>query len=142
MKLKKTVINQNLIKKILNLNSIFVIFCSSDLNLNSNYKVKKLCKINFKYPNILFKFNYLSRVQNYLLDTQISLIFNFFKFNYDKLKTYGFAFFYYKFIGFKEFKKIFYYYFNSIKLINFFKILAKNSLKLSSSNGKDIALSR
>lgn len=143
MKLKKKALNQGLIKKLLKLNSIFFIFCLSDLTFGLEYKYKTLCKNNLKLPDLLFNFNYNSQVQNFILcKEKLFLVITFLKINYCKLKNYGFTFLYFNFFYFKEFSTVQLYFFESKKLLNFFKNILVIKETLSSSNGKDIALSR
>lgn len=143
MKLKKKALNQGFIKKLLNLNPTFLIFCLSNVTFNLEYKYKKLCKNNFMFPNLLFNFDYNSRVQNFLLcKKKISLIITFLKINYYPVKNYGFIFLYFNFFYFKEFDTAQLYFFESKKFLNFFKNVSVVKKILSSSNGKDIALSR
>ena len=143
MKLKKIAIKQAFIKKLLDINSVFFIFCVSDLTLNLEYKYKKLCKTTFKLPNLLFNFNYSSRVQNYILCKEnILLITKYLKLNYYHLTNYGFTFLYFNFFYFKEFSSVQVYLFDSTKTLYFLRKMFITKETLSSSNGKDIALSR
>jgi len=143
MKLKKKALNQGLLKKFLRLNSFFIIFCLSDLTFGLEYKYKRLCKNNFKLPDLLFSFNYDSQVQNFILCKEnLFLVVTFLKINYYKFKNYGFTFLYFNSFYFKEFSIVQLYFFESKKLLNFFKNILVIKEKLSSSNGKDIALSR
>lgn len=142
MKLKKTILNQSIIKKVLGFNSNFIIFCISELFVGLDYRYIKLCKNNFKYPNFLFNFEYSSRVQNFILVTPKLLLITFLKLNYNKLKYYGLTYLYYNFFCCKELKVISFYFFDPKNIVYFFKNLLTKRVTLSSSNGKDIALSR
>lgn len=142
MKLKKTILNQSILKKLLSFNSNFIIFCISELFIDLDYKYIKLCKNNLKYPNLLFNFEYSSRVQNFLLVTPKLLFITFLKLNHKKLKYFGLAYFYYNLFCCKELKIISLYFFEPKNVVNFFKNLFIKVKTLSSSNGKDIALSR
>ena len=142
MKLKKTVLNQGIIKNFLSLNTSVLIFCISELTKTFNSRYIKLCKNSFKYPNFIFSFEYSSRVQNFILLTSNSFLIAFLKLNYNKLKIYGFTFFYYNSFCCKELKIISFYFFEPKNFVNILKILLIKTATLSSSNGKDIALSR
>lgn len=142
MKLKKTILNQSIIKKVLSFNSNFIIFCISELFINLDYKFIKLCKNNLKYPNLLFNFEYSSRVQNFILMTSNLLLITFLKLNYNKLKYFGLAYLQYNLFCCKELKIVSLYFLEPINVVNFFKTLLTKVKTLSSSNGKDIALSR
>ena len=143
MKLKKKALNQGFIKKLFDSNPIFLIFCTLDFTLGLKYKYTKLCKNNFKFPTLLFSFDFSSRVQNFIsCKESIALLITFLKLNYYQLANYGLTFLYLKNFYFKEFSAAQLYFFEPKKLLNFFKSILAVKEALSSSNGKDIALSR
>ena len=143
MKLKKKALNQGFIKKLFNSNPIFLIFCTLDSTLSLKYKSTKLCKNNFRFPTLLFSFDFSSRVQNFILCKEnISLMITLLRLNYFHLANYGFTFLYLKNFYFKELSAAQLYFFEPKKLLHYFKSIFVVKEALSSSNGKDIALSR
>lgn len=143
MKLKKKALNQGFIKKLFNSNPIFLIFCTLDSALSLKYKYTKLCKNNFRFPTTLFSFDFSSRVQNFILCKEnISLMITLLRLNYFHLANYGFTFLYLKNFYFKELSAAQLYFFEPKKLLHYFKSIFVVKEALSSSNGKDIALSR